>query len=352
MGGLVLYLVGVVAGCVLLARVPRLPTAAATSPGAAPARSCSVVVPARNEERRIGPLLTSLQMQRRSSSAPLEVVVVDDGSTDATAAMAASAGTRVVTAPSLPSGWAGKPWACHTGAAASSGDVLVFVDADVVLEPAALDALEAVQGRHGGLVSVQPWHDARRPYEKLSLFPNVLALMGSGACTPFGHRVRPAAAFGPVLAVDRATYDAIGGHAAVRGEVAEDIALGRRAPRLLVVGGRGTARFRMYPEGPASLVEGWTKNLAAGLGATPWWATVLAVAWVWSLAGGWAASPWCYPVSAAQVWWMGRRVGRYGPVTAALYAVPLAVFVVLLVRSLVRRATGRPVSWRGRRLRA
>jgi 4,4'-diaponeurosporenoate glycosyltransferase len=155
-----------------------------------------------------------------------------------------------------------------------------------------------------------------------------------------------------VMAIDRVAYGRIGGHAAVRSEISEDIALGRLADPLVVVGGRGTARFRMYPEGFGSLLEGWTKNIAAGAGATPVWALVLAVAWVWSLAGGWAASPWCYGASALQVWWMGRRVGRYGPVTAALYAVPLVFFVLVLGRSWWCRATGRQVSWRGRRLSA
>jgi 4,4'-diaponeurosporenoate glycosyltransferase len=230
--------------------------------------------------------------------------------------------------------------------------LLVFVDADVVLQPGALDRLDAEQAERGGLVSVQPYHEALRPYEKLSLFPNLLALMGSIACTPLGLRLRPAAAFGPVLAIDRAVYDAVGGHGAVRGEVAEDLALARLVDHVTVAGGRGTASFRMYPEGPSSLVEGWTKNLAAGTASTPRWAMVLAVAWVASLAGGWTVSPWCYAASAVQVWWMGRRVGRYGPITAALYAIPLAFFVAVLARSWWCRLTRRPVRWRGRRLSA
>ncbi len=337
-----LYALGWLSGTFLLARIPRI------GPGA-DGRTRAVVVPARNEERRLGPLLATVPSQRRPGD---EVVVVDDGSTDRTTALAAAAGCRVVAAGDPPPGWTGKTRACWAGAQATTAEVLVFLDADVELAPGALDRLAAEQARGGGLVSVQPWHDVRRPYERLSLFPNLVALMGSGACTALGRRLTPAAVFGPVLVVDRPTYLAVGGHRAVRGEVAEDIALGRRITPRRVFGGRGVARFRMYPEGPGSLVEGWTKNLAAGAGATPWWAVALVTAWIWSLAGGWAVHPGCYLVSAAQVWWMGRRVGRYGPLTALGYAVPLAVFVWLVGRSWWRRARRRPVTWRGRRLSA
>ena len=188
--------------------------------------------------------------------------MVDDESSDRTAAVAAAGGAEVVAAPPRPEGWTGKAWACATGAAlagTTSGgeDVLVFLDADVRLErPDVLDRLAAeVAAAPDGLISVQPWHRTGRPVEQLSLFFNVTALMGSVAFTVLGTRVRPTLAFGPVLACRQAAYEASGGHAhaSVRGAVAEDIALARRFPSVALFTGRPDVSFRMYPSGLRAL---------------------------------------------------------------------------------------------------
>ena len=97
-----------------------------------------VVIPARDEATRLPALLTSLA---RQSPAPDQVVVVDDQSADATAAVAAGFGVEVVAGHPVPDGWAGKPWACHQGAARMTTDVLVFVDADVQLGEGGLAAV-------------------------------------------------------------------------------------------------------------------------------------------------------------------------------------------------------------------
>jgi 4,4'-diaponeurosporenoate glycosyltransferase len=110
----------------------------------------SVIVPARNEEGSLPHLLARLAS---ASPAPTEVLVVDDGSCDATAALAAAAGWRVLTV-DPPEGWTGKAWACWQGAQAARGDVLVFLDADT--EPGSgfvADLASAAIGV-GGLVSV------------------------------------------------------------------------------------------------------------------------------------------------------------------------------------------------------
>lgn len=325
----------------------------------------TVLVPARNEASSLGGLLEDLRGSRAESSGP-RVMVIDDSSQDETSTIALDAGAELIEAAPLPSGWAGKCWACHTGVEASGPDgggddeTLVFLDADVRLEPSALGSLIDVHRRTGGLVSVQPWHDARRPYEQLSALFNVIALMGTAA-----GGEQASGAFGPVLVTSRADYLATGGHAAVRGEVVEDLALAdayRRAGfPVTVLTGRGSIRFRMYPDGLRSLVEGWTKNFATGASATA--LPRLAAIVVWLTAMGTAAlelvdaargvvDP-AIPIVLAlsfvvQLVALFRQVGRFGVLTAIAYPVLLVFFMGVFVRSLWRTHVRRSVEWRGR----
>ncbi len=124
-----------------------------------------------------------------------EVLVVDDHSSDGTAGVARSAGARVLPAPPLPAGWAGKQWACHTGASVAASEVLVFLDADTRIEPGGLDRIAA----RPGLTSIQPFHLVPRWQERLAAFFNIVGVMGTGIGTPLGDRVRPGGAFGPCL---------------------------------------------------------------------------------------------------------------------------------------------------------
>ena len=328
--------------------------------GGGRAAGAAVVVPARDEEATLPGLLASLAAQ---PGPPAEVVVVDDGSTDGTAGVARRAGARVVPAGPLPDGWTGKAWACWTGAGATTAATLVFLDADTELEAGGLEAVLAEHGRRGGLVSVQPFHVTQRPYERLSAFFNVVAMMGVDAFNPLGRRRPPRGAFGPCLVTARADYEAVGGHQAVRSEVVEDVALAGRyvaagAP-VTCLGGRGTIRFRMYPGGPAQMVEGWSKNFAAGAAATRPVTFLLVSVWLSGCISAAAyplgvggvdrgAAAALYAAYAAQLGWMLRRAGRFGGATAAAYPVPLAFFLAVFARSVVLTKVRKQVRWRGR----
>jgi len=320
----------------------------------------SVVIPARNEADRLPRLLADLGAQTLT---PVEVLVVDDDSTDETAAVARSVpGVTVLTAPPLPYGWAGKPWACTHGAEASTGDVLVFLDADVQLAPEALASLIETWEPTGGLLSVQPLHRTGSTTEGLSLPFNVVSMMGLGIGSIAPPHPEWGAA-GPCMVTSRSAYVAVGGHRGVSSEVVEDLALADRygAADLAVrcVGGGDLMEFRMY-RNLRGLFEGWTKNVASGAGRTPplrglligIWITVLLTVAV-QLARGpasmggsvhWLAA---YVVGAAQVAWIGRRVGRFGS-AGLFWPLLLAVFVGICALSAVKTTLFHRVGWSGR----
>jgi 4,4'-diaponeurosporenoate glycosyltransferase len=377
-GTLVLLIVGGLAGAGLGWRRRTLDAVPADRPSLA---TVTVLIPARDEERRLPRLLASLAAQGEPVA---EVIVVDDGSIDRTAEVAAAGGARVVTAPPPPAGWAGKPWACRQGVDASRGSVLVFLDADTWLAPDGLARLVAAHDdlAPNGLLSVQPHHHVERVYEQLSLFPNVVAILASGMWLPTPLRPRRAegarpslsstrtagvrerrrgvVAFGPCLVTRREALAAVGGFGAVRGDVLEDLALAaayQRSGRPVAArSGGGTVGFRMYPDGLGQLVEGWTKNLAGGAGRAPLLPTVGVVLWVAALAAlsveamlrpsVWVALAWALGVG--QIWWLARRAGTFSPWAALLFPIPLWAFVALFLRSAWHRVVRRRVRWRGR----
>ncbi len=345
-------LAGMSAGWWAFGRPRRLSRATGNTTG-----TVTVVVPARNEELSIGHLLDDLT----DRDPEVEVIVVDDHSTDATTAIVAEhSDVRLLSAPDLPEGWTGKCWACHHGAIAASGATLVFMDADVRLAPGALHDIVAEREAAGGLLSVQPWHDVDRPYERLSALFNVGALMGAAAGS-----ARPCAAFGPVMATDVAGYLAVGGHRAVRDQVAEDLALFNRYREsgfhTGVVSCDPRISYRMYPAGPRQLLDGWTKNFAIGAGAIPRLRLAAVVAWIAALGTACAAlvdglvgnepasvGVALYVAVVIQLAAMFRRCGRFGLLNALVLPVHLVLFVALFTRSVWRTRFRRSVMWRGR----
>jgi 4,4'-diaponeurosporenoate glycosyltransferase len=264
-------------GFLLIARTPLVPGRGA----GAPARTVTLIVPARDEEHNLAALLASLAEQ---TVEPLEVIVADDGSTDGTVAVAGAAGARVLRVGPKPPGWHGKTWPCYRAAEAARGEALLFLDADVRLH--APDALARQLGAlpAGGLLSVEPYHAVARPYEQLSAVFNVVRAASVGA---FGLRDgQPHGAFGPCLLVERRAYFDTGGHShhLVRGEILENFALGKvfldAARPVSCYAGRGTVSCRMYPSGLRELVEGWSKAFVTGAAGTPTAFLLLAIAWI------------------------------------------------------------------------
>jgi Glycosyl transferase family 2 len=329
----------------------------------------SVLVPARNEARRIGPCVEALLRQR---GVDLELLVLDDGSTDGTAdvALAAADGDprmKILDGAPLPPGWLGKPHACAQLAEAARGDVLVFVDADVEVAPDGIAATVALLQPHTGLDLVCPYPRQRAETVGERLVQPLLQWSWL-TFLPLGlaERLRfPSlcAANGQLLACRAEAYHAANGHAGVRGAVIEDVELARAFKRAgLRVGiadGTHVATCRMYASW-AELRDGYTKSLWTAFGSsTGAVSAVCLLTWLYVLP----------PAAAAVALMRGRRtqalIGLAGyaaaatgraacawrtggrPLDALAHPVSVGVFAWLVARSHRHRAAGL-LHWRGR----
>ena len=339
----------------------RLPENAST------AEKIAVLLPLRDEADRVAPCLAALLAQRGVPN--LTVYVLDDGSTDGTAELVRTlAGDRVhlLTGAPLPDdGWLGKPHACQQLAeAAVDADVLSFVDADVVLAPGALAAATVLLRRTGATLL--------SPYPKITGAGRLIQPLLQWSWLTFlplramERSARPslAAAGGQWLVADRAGYHRAGGHAGVRGEVLDDIALARQVKRhggrIALADGSAAATCEMYPSWPA-LVTGYTKSLWASFGSPAGAGAVVVtllllyaappLAAVFLLAAG-AAGPAGCALAAYALGVAGRAVtaaatgGRAWP-DALAHPVSIVGFGWLVARSFQLRRRG-ALTWRGR----
>ena len=329
-------------------------------PGAAPGpERVSVLVPARDEAHQLAGCLAAVLAQ----DGVTEVLVLDDGSTDGTGAVARGLGVRVLEGRPLPPGWLGKPHACQqlADAADPAADVLLFLDADVRLRPGAVAATVDLLRRHSlDLVSPYPRQLVGSPAERL-----VQPLLQWSWLTFLPLRLAErspreslSAANGQLLAVRRAAYEKAGGHAAVRSEVVEDVALLRAVKR---AGGRGgvadgtaLADCRMYG-GWGELRDGYTKSLWSAFGSP---AGAVGVAGLLALA---YLVPAAAALGGSRLGLAGYAAGVSGRVVAArrtggrtwpdalAHPASVATLIGLTARSLRARRHG-TLTWKGRTL--
>jgi chlorobactene glucosyltransferase len=234
----------------------------------------SIVVPARDEERNIEACVRSLLAQ---TGVEVEVIVVDDGSTDATGVILAQLqrefpALRIVAGEPLPEDWVGKPWACYQGADVARGDWLLFTDADSRHEPhASASTLAFALAQRADALSIMTGQELGSPAEA-ALLPAILQMIvfASGPIDEINDPQRPdrALANGQYLLVSRTAYEALGGHDALRDAIVEDIAFARRIKadgrfRFLVAEGTQLVRVRMY-RSLREIWDGFTKNMYLG----------------------------------------------------------------------------------------
>ncbi|MFZ0039122.1 MAG: glycosyltransferase [Candidatus Acidiferrales bacterium] len=329
----------------------------------------SAIVPARDEEASIARVVESLEAQPDVR----EIIVVNDGSTDSTGSILAElavriSSLRVLETSGLPEGWIGKNYAVTVGARAAHGDWLLFVDADTVLEPGAVcHALSDARENSAALVSYSPEQEMKTLGEDI-LIPFVYTRLAEHFSFDRINdpRLPDAAANGQFLMIRRDVYESLGGHAAIRSRILEDVALARLVKssghNIHFASGRGIARTRMY-RSFAAMWQGWTKNLYELLGGTPgaivrelletfpWLEITLLVLGILEARRG----HWLVLIAAALVL-LGRHI-RYAyslrrnrlPLSVIQYYIPAAiVYGAVLVASYWKTAHG-SVAWKGRK---
>ena len=342
----------------------------------------SVIVPARNEARNIRRSIEALAAQSYQN---LELIVVDDGSTDATPQILkqlqeapksdSSPEITIINGSALPPGWAGKPHALHQGFQAAQGEWLCFVDADTFANPDLIaSTYQAATNLGADMLTILTDQELGSFWEKV-IMPLVFTALSVGfpARRVNDPQKADAIANGQFILIRRQVYQTVGGHAAVRNQIAEDKALAvlvKGSGFHLVLGdGRELARTRMYTSLP-EIWEGWVKNIYLGMQDRPWllllgaivgffaalalplW-TIISLTWV-AKGGGWIAAL----VAAESLILWGYLLYNRNQVNQAMdisfwygLTLPLGalIFTAMMLTSAYNVYSGRGVTWRGRR---
>lgn len=334
----------------------------------------SVLVPARNEAATILDCVTSLLDQRYPN---LEILVLDDDSTDGTGALLdalqqhAERLTVLHRTGAPPAGWTGKSYACDILARHATGDWLLFTDADTLHEPDSVArGLAYATGLNADFVSVFPYQTTGSWSERLlvSFLLDFLPLVTIDFAALARGRATRAAANGQYLLLRAASYRAVGGHGSIKGDLIDDFALARRfqmeGHRIALIQGERLLSCRMY-RSAREVWSGFSKNLLGAL-RTPlepplrWRAALWAPLFAWgyaclfvlpfahlALSQRWALAVaeigWLLLLRSLVVWRLKRPLDEI-PTT------PLAAWGVMALgmASLLQRLRNTPVVWKGR----
>lgn len=342
-----------------------MPELSPAPPGRGSSARVSVVIPVRNEEADLPATLDGLLAQDYPN---LEVVVVDGGSTDGSRAVADARAPRVrrIDEAPLPPGWVGKNWACWTGAQATTGGWLLFVDADVRTDPTAVRTVVTwAEAEQADLASISPTVEMGGFWERL-VIPFFIQMVLTYFRAPRTNvdTSHAALANGQFLLVRREAYQRVGGHEAVRSYVLEDVALARRlraaGARLRIAHAPKLATTRMY-RNSSEMFEGLLKNVHGSEFSAP-----RMIGFLSGLVGLFLLPLLVLPVGiltgslvltgvGAFLWiaLFGKHVGFARGVGAPavyglLYPVAVGYYLVLVTTSLVRGVRRQPIAWKGR----
>lgn len=327
----------------------------------------SVIIPARNEARNIERCVRSVLA---TLYAPIEVIVVDDRSTDGTAEIvepAAGRRLRLVRGTDPPPGWFGKQWAIVQGYRVATGELLLFADADTRHQPELLPrAVRGLLVERADLFTVLPRQEMRTFWERL-VQPHVfVALETRFSNMERVNRTRTvwnAIANGQFILTSRAAYERVGTHQAVKDTVVDDVMLAQAYARagndIFIAHAEEFMATRMYGS-LREILAGWTKNLASGVSlmappirlvraVLPYLMWLPALFWI-APPVAWLVTGWPFAAIATLAslltWLVVYAVVRAPLWYAPLYPLGAAVVAFIMLRSALRGR--RLVEWRGR----
>lgn len=321
----------------------------------------SVIIPVRNEEKNIVNLLNDLKKQ---SLIPLEIIVVDDESSDRTYEVAKGFGVNVIKIDQKPDDWLGKSWACQKGADSAKGELLLFLDADIRLSKDALQKLVKTQKEVNTTISVYPYHKTKKLYEQFSAIFNIVQTAANGVSLSYKETL---GLFGPVILMTKGDYQKIGGHESVKRTIIEDIALGKQLKRAglkyhLYVG-KGDISYRMYSDGFRSLFNGWTKNIALGASNMSFFTFISVFLFITSLISV-PSHIVIYSISTDILWlliycclyviWivvllvLTHKIGKFNPIAIIINPILVIFFTVVFIVSLFMKIFNLKYRWKGR----
>jgi 4,4'-diaponeurosporenoate glycosyltransferase len=324
----------------------------------------SVIIPARNEENNLPLLLGSLKAQTLT---PHEIIVVDDMSSDNTYEIAESFGVKVIQNTELPENWTGKSWALWNGVKESTGDILVFLDADVRLAPKAMETLLNARANSGGAISVVPYHRTKKFYEKFSLIPCLLGVLAF--TSPFERLSKSKGLYGSCIVMTKEDYSKIEGHDSIKSEVLDDLTLGKKLSDAGIhvenYIGYNYVSFRMYPNGLRSELEGFGKGAVLSTATLRpltiiciaiWFIGLLAVEFVTPvlmLTGNTYAIPFIlgFIFYTFQIIYFLKYSGDYGWIMPLLHLISSVFFIVVISYSYYQVAVTGSVTWKGRQIK-
>jgi glycosyltransferase involved in cell wall biosynthesis len=311
--------------------------------------SVDVLIPMRDEEENVeGSLKSTLNSELLEASS---IYVLDDGSTDQTGKLISEFKVNKLTGTQLPAGWLGKVWACHNLSKAGSGKYLVFLDADVRLHPYAIASAITRMNKFGwDFISPYPRQIAGSFLEKLIqplLQWSWLASVPLRLAEKFPNRSMTIAN-GQFFIVKRSAYEEAGGHAAIPGEVLDDLELARllisKGFKGGVADGSAVASCRMYKTN-SQLIDGYTKSLWKAFGGQ--FGTIVAIILLFFT----GISPYLGIGAPATFIFLSRFLAaiktRSNPAYAFLHPISIVILLYLITLSSIRKSRGTLI-WRGR----
>ncbi|MFN3411646.1 MAG: glycosyltransferase [Exilispira sp.] len=329
-------------------------------------RFISIIIPSRNEEKRIVKLLESLKNQNYKN---FEVIVVDDNSNDNLKEVTKSYKSFNVKYFKLPyNNWAGKSAACYYGTYKAKADYFLFLDADIFLME---DAIEYINKYiiEDGIISIQPYHTTVKLYEQFSLYCNIITFLGldlGNIKNPYKTR---SGLFGPCVLIPRKIYQKSNGHLMVKDSILEDMELGiefsKRKINLYSIPHRQKIKFRMYEEGFIYLFDGWTKNMVLGAQKS----NILSFIIISSIITLSISLPLnimvfliknnlfqlyinilLYIMFSLLLYFGAKKIGSFSPISCLLFPVFAIFYLIIFARSLFMKIFRIPIKWRGRKV--